>query len=176
MLIQDAGEVHLEGIAAIYNDAVLHSTAIWNDRTVDIAERSAWLADRTSAGFPVLVAVDEGDVVGYASYGPWRAFDGFRHTVEHSVYVRGDQRGKGLGRALMEALVSRARSSGVHVMVAAVERGNAGSIRLHEQLGFRHAGVVEQVGAKFGRWLDLAFLQLVLDDREAPPAAAPDIR
>lgn len=176
MRIQDADEAHLEGIAAIYNDAVLHSTAIWNDRTVDAANRSTWLADRVSAGFPVLVALDGVDVVGYASYGPWRAFDGFRHTVEHSVYVRGDQRGRGLGRGLMKALVERARSSGVHVMVAAVERGNAGSIRLHEQLGFTQAGVVEQVGAKFGRWLDLVFLQLVLDDRAAPPAAVPDIR
>ncbi len=176
MRIRDADEDHLEGIAGIYNDAVLHSTAIWNDRTVDVADRRVWLAGRVSAGFPVLVALDDGRVVGYASYGPWRAFDGFRHTVEHSVYVRADQRGRGLGRALMEALVERARSSGVHVMVAAVERGNVGSIRLHEQLGFAHAGVVEQVGAKFGRWLDLAFLQLVLDDRETPPDTVPDIR
>ncbi|GMA27492.1 GNAT family N-acetyltransferase [Arenivirga flava] len=176
MRIQDADEAHLGGIAAIYNDAVLHSTAIWNERTVDAADRAIWLADRTAAGFPVLVALDEHDVVGYASYGPWRAFDGFRHTVEHSVYVRGDQRGKGVGRALMKALIGRARTSGVHVMVAAVERGNVGSIRLHEQFGFTHAGVVEQVGAKFGRWLDLAFLQLVLDDRAAPPAAVSDIR
>ncbi len=176
MRIQDADEGHLEGIAGIYNDAVLHSTAIWNDRTVDAADRRAWLAGRVSAGFPVLVALDEGRVVGYASYGPWRAFDGFRHTVEHSVYVRGDQRGRGLGRALMAALVERARSSGVHVMVAAVERGNLASIRLHEQLGFAHAGVVEQAGAKFGRWLDLAFLQLVLDDREAPPDDRSNIR
>ncbi|MBN3751423.1 N-acetyltransferase [Paraburkholderia sp. Tr-20389] len=172
MQIRDAGPEHIEGITAIYNDAVAHTTAIWNDQTVDHANRTAWLADRQKAGYPVLVAVDEQDaVLGYASFGDWRAFDGYRHTVEHSVYVRGDQRGKGLGRSLMQALIGRAQSIGKHVMVAGIEANNAGSIRLHEQLGFEHVGHLKEVGMKFGTWLDLAFMQLKLDDRPTPDAA-----
>jgi len=169
--IRDADDRSAEAIAAIYNDAVLRTTAIWNDATVDAADRAAWIAGRRGAGFPVVVAVDEhGEVVGYASFGDWRAFDGYRCTVEHSVYVRGDQRGRGVGRALMLELIARARMLGKHAMVAGIDAGNEGSIRLHERLGFERVGLLPQVGMKFGRWLDLAFLQLVLDDRAQPPA------
>ncbi len=169
MQIRDARTRDLEAIAAIYNDAVANTTAIWNDVLVDVDNRAAWLADRTRQGYPVLVAVDDEDeVLGYASFGDWRAFDGYRHTVEHSVYIRGDQQGRGLGKTLMLALIERARSLGKHVMVAAVESGNVGSIRLHERLGFEETGRMSQVGTKFGRWLDLTFLQLVLDDRSTP--------
>lgn len=167
--IRDARGCDVAGITAIYNDAVARTTAIWNEVCVDEANRSAWLDGRRAAGHPVLVAdAGDGDVLGYASYGPWRAFDGYRHTVEHSVYVREDSRGRGVGRALMVALVDRARRSGLHVMVAAVEAGNTGSVRLHEQLGFARVGQLHQVGAKFGTWLDLTFLQLVLDGRATP--------
>ena len=169
MQIRDAGRGDIEGITAIYNDAVERTTAIWNDTTVDAANRAAWLADRERAGYPVLVAVDgSSSVLGYASFGDWRAWDGYRHTVEHSVYVRADQRGNGIGKALMLALIDRARTIGKHVMVAGIEAGNAGSIRLHERLGFEAVGHLKQVGTKFGTWLDLVFMQLTLDARTAP--------
>ncbi|AYF90931.1 N-acetyltransferase family protein [Pseudomonas sp. JS3066] len=162
--IRDAIEADLPGILAIYNDAVENTTAIWNETLVDLANRCAWLADRAAAGFPVLVAVNAaGDVLGYASYGTWRTIEGFRHTVEHSVYVHGDQRGQGLGPALMQALIERARKAGLHVMVAAIESENAASIRLHERLGFVTTGQMPQVGRKFERWLDLTFMQLILE-------------
>lgn len=169
MHIRDAGPGDADAIAAIYNDAVLNSTAIWNDVAVDAADRVEWMATKERAGHPVLVAVDVDAVVGYAAYGPWRPQDGFRHTVEHSVYVRNDQRGRGIGRALMTGLLARARSAGVHVMVAAIDARNSGSLRLHEALGFRATGTVPQVGAKFGEWLDLTFMAVVLDDRPQPP-------
>ena len=169
MLLRDARPSDAAGIAAIYNDAVANTTAIWNETTVDAANRVAWLADRQDAGYPVIVAVDDADeVIGYASYGPWRAFDGYRHTVEHSVYVRTDQRGGGIGERLLRALVDRARQAGLHVMIGAVEAGNAASVRLHEKVGFVATGTLREVGAKFGTWLDLVFLQLILDDRVAP--------
>lgn len=162
--IRDASEADLPGILAIYNAAVEHTTAIWNENLVDLANRRAWLAERSGAGFPVLVARDAaGEVVGYASYGAWRPHDGYKHTVEHSVYVRADQRGKGLGPQLMQALIERARSAGLHVMVGAIESENNASIRLHQRLGFAITGQMPQVGRKFGRWLDLTFMQLILE-------------
>ncbi|MFV3126224.1 GNAT family N-acetyltransferase [Niveispirillum sp. KHB5.9] len=170
MLIRDAVDDDAGAIAAIYNDAVANTTAIWNEVTVDAANRIAWMDDRRRLGYPVLVAVDEGDgaVIGYASFGDWRAFDGYRHTVEHSVYVRGDRRGGGIGRTLLVTLADRARALGKHVMVGAIEAGNVASIGLHESLGFQRTGLMPQVGMKFGRWLDLAFLQLILDERPNP--------
>jgi phosphinothricin acetyltransferase len=167
MQIRDAMPSDAEGIMTIYNHAVVHTTAIWNDTQVDAANRRQWMADRLALGCPVLVATDGQQVLGYASYGPWRAFDGYRHTVEHSVYVHPERHGQGLGKALMQALIARARNLHKHVMVAAIEAGNTASIRLHEQLGFEQTGHMPQVGTKFGRWLDLAFLQLRLDDGPA---------
>jgi L-amino acid N-acyltransferase len=166
-LITDASEADLPGILAIYNDAVEFTTAIWNETLVDLANRRAWLVERTAAGFPVLVARDAaGEVLGYASYGAWRPHDGYKHTVEHSVYVRADQRGQGLGPLLMQALIERARAADLHVMVAAIESENATSIRLHQRLGFVTTGQMPQVGRKFGRWLDLTFMQLILGAKE----------
>ena len=152
-------------IAEIYNHAVVHTTAIWNDITVDASNRAHWLIQRVSDGFPVLVAVNDDDcVLGYASYGPWRNFDGYRYTVENSVYVHENSHRMGAGRALMAALIAHARQAGLHVMVAAIEAGNQPSIALHTAFGFVETGRMPQVGCKFGRWLDLAFLQLTLGD------------
>lgn len=164
MQIRDAVPSDAEAIATIYNDAVLNTTAIWNDVVVDTENRTAWLTLRQGSGYPVLVAVDDaGEVVAYATFGDFRAFDGYRYTVEHSVYVRSDVRGGGLGEALMRELIERARAIGKHVMVAAIESSNAQSVRLHEKLGFVPGGTLTEVGTKFGRWLDLTFMQLTLD-------------
>jgi L-amino acid N-acyltransferase len=169
MLIRDATTDDIAGITAIYNDAVMHTTAIWNETAVDATNRAAWLAERQRQGYPVLVAVDEHDsVLGYASFGDWRAWDGYRHTVEHSVYVRRDRRGLGLGKALLAELIVRARAIGKHVMIAGIEARNETSIRLHRRLGFEQAGHLKEVGAKFGSWLDLIFLELLLDRRLLP--------
>ncbi|WP_058910131.1 GNAT family N-acetyltransferase [Entomohabitans teleogrylli] len=155
-------------IAEIYNHAVKNTTAVWNEKTVDAENRAVWLGQRQLAGYPVLVAQDGERIVGYASFGDWRAFDGYRHTVEHSVYVHPQSQGKGLGRTLMQHLIGEAQKLGKHVMIAAIESQNAASIKLHEQLGFRITGQMPQVGAKFGRWLDLTFMQLQLDSRSEP--------
>ncbi|KOF22658.1 acetyltransferase [Ensifer adhaerens] len=163
MLIRQAREDDLPVICDIYNDAVANTTAIWNETIVDVANRSAWLKARSDVGYPVLVAVsDHGDVAGYASFGDWRPFDGYRHTVEHSVYVHRSCRGGGIGRQLMVALIAAAERLDKHVMVAGIESENAASIRLHQQLGFTETGRMREVGTKFGRWLDLTFMQLVL--------------
>ncbi|MBK0003710.1 N-acetyltransferase family protein [Erwinia sp. S38] len=167
--IRTAVENDAAVITEIYNDAVQNTTAIWNEKTVDTGNRIQWIRDRQAAGFPVLVAVSEaGDTIGYASYGDWRPWDGYRHTVEHSVYVHKDARGHGAGLALMSALIEHAREQGKHVMVAGIESGNRASIALHKKLGFEQSGQLHEVGMKFGRWLDLTFMQLKLDTRERP--------
>lgn len=159
-IIRDASEADLAAIMEIYNDAVANTTAIWNETLVDLGNRQEWFRLRMSKGFPVLVAEVDGQVAGYASYGDWRAFEGFRHSVEHSVYIHSAHRGAGLGRQLMQALIGKAGERGIHVMIACVEAGNAASIRLHESLGFRNVGTFSEVGTKFGRWLDLTCLEL----------------
>ena len=159
MTIRYACKEDCAAIAEIYNHAVLHTAAIWNDKTVDTDNR-------------VLVSEENGVVTGYSSFGDWRAFDGFRHTVEHSVYVHPDHQGKGLGRSLLVALIKEARRLNKHVMVAGIEAQNQASLHLHETLGFVTTGQMPQVGTKFGRWLDLTFMQLQLDDRHDPDASA----
>lgn len=168
MQIREAQERNASAIAEIYNDAVINTTAIWNENTVDTANRIQWIASRQAAGFPVLVAVENQIVIGYASYGDWRPWDGYRHTVEHSVYVHKNGRGKGVGGMLMAALIERARVHGKHMMIAGIESENSASIALHKKLGFSDGGRLSQVGCKFGRWLDLTFLQLQLDVRPQP--------
>jgi L-amino acid N-acyltransferase len=166
--IRDAEEGDLSAILAIYNEAVLTTTAIWNDSVVDLANRCSWLAERRQQGYPVLVATHGRDVLGYASFGDFRAWHGYRHTVEHSVYVSQLHQRCGIGSALVEQLIDRARSLGKHTMVGGIEAGNEGSLALHDRLGFRVVGRLEQVGTKFGRWLDLVFVQRTLDTLTAP--------
>lgn len=159
MRIRDVRDDDLPEILAIHNDAVLTTTAIWNSTPVDLDDRRAWLAARRQAGYPVLVAERDGLVAGYASFGDWRAWEGYRFTVENSVYVRADQRGQGVGSTLLGPLIEAAAALGKHVMVAGIEAANEASIRLHRRHGFEQAGHFREVGEKFGRWLDLVFLQ-----------------
>lgn len=161
--IVDADEGSLAGVLAIYNHAVEHSTAIWNDAIVDFDNRLNWWRGRVEAGFPVLVSVADGEVLGYGSYGPFRAFDGYRHTIEHSVYVAAGARRRGVASAILTALENRARAAGLHVMLGGIAADNEASLRLHERLGFKETGRLPEVGRKFGRWLDLVFVQKVLD-------------
>jgi L-amino acid N-acyltransferase YncA len=162
MLIRQAVDADLDAILAIHNDAIANSTAIWTDDLVPRREREAWLATHTVAGDPVLVAIENDEVAGYATYAQWRAKWGYRHTVEDSVYLAPGHQGKGFGRALLTALIEQARAAGHHVMLADIESGNSASIRLHENLGFVEAGHLREIGTKFDRWLDLTILQLDL--------------
>ena len=168
LLIRDAMPADAGAIAAIYNDAVRHTTAILMEGEVDAANRAQWMEARQGIGYPVLVAEAGGRVLGYAAFGDWRPFDGFRGTVENSVYVAPEARGQGVAQALLAALIPRARACGKHVIVAAITAENTASLRLHEKLGFVETARMPQVGQKFGRWLDLVFLQLQLDPAPTP--------
>ena len=167
MIIRDATESDLQSILEIYNDAVINTDAIWNEKTVDMDNRRQWLKSHTEAALPVIVAVDDdGILCGYASLSEWRPFEGYRYTVENSVYVNKDKRGKGTGRILMKELIKRAEEMNMHVIVAGIEAENKASIKLHEQLGFKTAGKLDEVGIKHGRWLDLTFMVLLLKNED----------
>ncbi|MFC7308259.1 GNAT family N-acetyltransferase [Streptomyces monticola] len=156
-----AGPGDAEAVREIRNHAIEHSTALWTQTLQSPTEGAAWLGAHLERGSALVAEVD-GEVAGFAVYGPWRSYDGFRHTVENSVYVREGRHGLGIGSALLAALIDSARAAGHHVVVAGIEAENEGSIRLHERFGFQHAGTVREVGTKFGRWLDLTFMQLRL--------------
>jgi phosphinothricin acetyltransferase len=162
--IRTAQRSDLPQILAIYNEIIENSTAVYSLAPTTLEERTAWFATRERAGFPVLVAEGDGEVLGFSSFGEFRgAWPGYRYSVEHSVHVRADQRGRGVGRALLQALFPLGAAMGKHIMIGGIDAANAASIRLHEQLGFEKVAHFHEVGHKFGRWLDLVFMQRYLD-------------
>jgi L-amino acid N-acyltransferase YncA len=163
MVIRPATADDLPDILAIYNDVIATTTAVYRETPATLDDRQTWWRDRTAGGYPVLVAADgTADVVGFASFGDFRPWPGYRFTVEHSVHVHAGHRGRGVGQALMRPLMVEAARLGKHVMMAGVDAANPGSIRFHERLGFERVGHLREVGYKFGRWLDLVFLQASL--------------
>jgi L-amino acid N-acyltransferase len=165
MQIRDATDADLPGIVAIYNEVIATSTAIYSYEPVTLTERREWWRARVALGYPVLVAADSAAVFGFATFGDFRAWPGYRFTVEHSVHVRADCRGQGVGSQLLKALLPRAAACDKHIMIAGVDAANAASIRFHERLGFTQVGHLREVGYKFDRWLDLVFLQRQVGDR-----------
>ena len=161
--IRDAGVDDVPGILAIYNDVIATSTAVYREDPATIDDRRQWFDARLAQGYPILVAVDDSGIAGFASYGDFRSWPGYRFTVEHTVHIRAGQRGQGVGTRLMQALIERAVAQGKHVMVGGVDADNEASLRFHERLGFVRAARLQQVGFKFGRWLDLVFVQRILD-------------
>ncbi len=161
--IRAATPADLPGILEIHNDAIVTSTAIWDEVPVDLANRLDWYEQRVASGHPVLVAEIDGQIAGFASYGAFRERASYRHTVEDAVYVHRDHRRRGVARELMVPLLGHACDSpDVHVMLALIESSNTVSIELHEDLGFEMTGRLPEVGRKFDRWLDLTILRLVV--------------
>jgi L-amino acid N-acyltransferase YncA len=157
--ISAASSSDIPEITAIYNRVIETSTAVFSDRQVTEQDRLDWLETRRARGFPILVARDEGRTVAFASYGDFRAWPGYRFTVEHSVHVAESHRRRGLGRRLVEALVEHAGHAGLHVLVAGVDADNEASLALHEHLGFTRVAQLHEVAWKFDRWIDLVLLQ-----------------
>ncbi len=160
--IEAAAPADIPAIAGILNDAIVNTVAAWREAPMTEEEMATWFEGR-ERDYAVLVARGaDGAVLGYASYGAFRAYSGYRHTVEHSVYVRKDVRGQGIGTALLSRLVERARGQGLHVMVGGLEAGNEASLRLHVAQGFVETARMPEVGRKFERWLTLVFVQKLL--------------
>jgi L-amino acid N-acyltransferase len=163
---------HASQILDIFNDTILTSTALFDYKPRSPDSMIPWFKTKETNRFPVVGVEDPNNqLLGFASYGTFRTWPAYKYSVEHSVYVHKDHRGKGLGRLLMRALIEEAKNHDCHVLVGGIESANTGSIRLHESLGFTHAGTIRQAGYKFGRWLDLSLYQLILDTPANPSDA-----
>lgn len=168
-MVQCTHQKHAKSILDIFNEAIKNSTALYDYKPRTHESMVSWFEAKQKGKFPVIgVEGLDGTLLAFGSYGTFRAWPAYKYTVEHSVYVHKDHRGRGLGLQVMQALIAAARKNEVHAMVGGIDATNAGSIALHERLGFKHVGTLPQVGFKFGRWLDLAFYQLLLDTPADP--------
>lgn len=159
MQIRHARATDIPAITAILNHEVANAAAIWLETPVTEASRGAWLAERQAQGFPVLIAEDNNEILGFGSYGPFRPYEGFRNTVEHLVYVSPNARGQGAGRMLLTALIEDARQKDMKVIVGAVDSENETSLRLHHALGFIETGRMPRIGEKWGTRRTMVLLQ-----------------
>lgn len=167
-VIRKALETDLPGILGIYNDAILNTTALYTYEPMTLPMLQQWFADKTAKNLPIYVACIDDQVAGFASYGPFRPWPAYKYTVEHSIYVHKDHRRKGLAKKLLHILIDHATADDLHTIVAGIDSENQVSIELHRQFGFREVGQLAQVGYKFGRWLDLVFMEKILDNNLQP--------
>lgn len=157
-------ENHAVSVLDILNEAIVNSTALYDYNPRTIASMEMWFSVKAKHNFPIVGCVsDDGKLLGFASFGTFRAWPAYKYTVEHSVYIHKEHRGSGIGSSLMKRLIEIAREQQYHSLIGGVDVSNAASVALHEKLGFRLAGTLPQIGFKFGRWLDVAFYQLLLD-------------
>lgn len=163
-------ESHEPQILAILNHAILTSTALYDyhERTPEMM--ATWFANKRKGNYPVIGIMDDldGSLLGFGTYGPFRSFPGYKYTVEHSIYVRQDCQGRGLGKLLLQEVIQHAQAQDYHVLVGVIDSQNAASIALHQKFGFVHAGRIQQAGFKFKRWLDVDFYQLTLSTPAHP--------
>ncbi len=169
MDIRPCTEKQLAEILAIFNDAILNTTALYDYKTRTMETMYAWYDDKINNGYPVVGAFnDNGMLLGFATYGMFRVRPAYKYTVEHSVYVRADMRGKGIGKVLLKEIIRKAEGQNFHVMVGVIDASNEISLKLHENEGFVLTGIMKEVGYKFGQWLDAAFYQLILKTPSEP--------
>lgn len=168
VLVRAADEHDLPAILAIYNDAIANTTAIFHYQPHTLEMRREWFDQKRIAGQPIFVAIIGGDVVGFATYGPFRPWPAYKYTIEHSVYTAANARRRGVARGLVRAVLDHAQQCEYHAVIAGIVADNDASLRLHESLGFVEVAHFREVGFKFGRWLDLKFLQLILPTPRHP--------
>ena len=161
-MIRSATTSDIAALTAIYNDVIATTNAIYREDQVDVSERMAWFEDKRAHGYPVIVADQEGEVVGYGVFGSFRFGEGYNHTVEHSVHVAQSHRGQGIGKEILEYLMRLAREQNRKVMVAAIDSTNLASIKLHAGYGFQESARMPHIAQKHGKLLELVLMQLEL--------------
>lgn len=160
---------HAEAILAIFNDAILNSTALYDYKPRTMEIMAAWFQAKAKGKYPVIgIESDSGDLMGFGSYGTFRAWPAYKYSVEHSIYVDARFRGQGIGKRLLQEVIADAQGQGYHLLVGAIDAANSVSIRLHQTMGFTQCGTIREAGFKFGRWLDLVFYQLILSTPAEP--------
>jgi L-amino acid N-acyltransferase len=158
-----------EPILNIFNEAILNSTALYDYKPRTLENMATWFDLKNKGNFPVIgLLTAAGELMGFSSYGTFRGFAGYKYTVEHSVYVATKFRGQGVGKRLLQEVISAAQEQNYHVLVGVIDSANASSIALHKKFGFTHAGTIRQAGFKFNRWLDVDFYQLILPTPSVP--------
>jgi len=168
-MIQCEQNRHAGAILAIFNEAIVNSTALYDYKPRTMETMAAWFDAKTKGNYPVIgIENDSGELMGFGSYGTFRAWPAYKYSVEHSVYVDARFRGRGVGKRALQEVIAAAQRQDYHILVGGIDAANAVSIRLHESLGFSHCGTIRQAGFKFGRWLDLTFYQLILSTPSEP--------
>ena len=160
--IREAIQEDLPQLLTIYNDIILHTTAVYDYEPHTLEMRQAWFKTKHEQGFPVFVAEEDGKILGFSSIGPFRAWAAYKYSVENSVYVAAKVRGKGIGKLLIPPLIDASKKMGMHTIIAGIDASNEASLKLHKNFGFEEVAHFKEVGWKFERWLDLKFLQLVV--------------
>ena len=169
MIIAPCTFQHASEILAIFNEAIVNSTALYDYKPRTMAAMESWFAAKAKGAYPVIGAFDDdGSLAGFASFGPFRNWPAYKYSIEHSIYVHAAKRGRGVGRRLLGELIDAAKTQDFHMMVGGIDSTNAASIRLHRSFGFAHCATIKHAGFKFGRWLDLEFHQLILPTPLAP--------
>ncbi|WNC71928.1 N-acetyltransferase family protein [Thalassotalea psychrophila] len=162
-------ETHAAEILEILNQAIISSTALYDYKPRTIDTMANWFNEKSVNDFPVIAVLDANDkIMGFATYGTFRAWPAFKYSVEHSIYIHQEHQGKGLGKVLLTKIIEAAKQQQYHTIIGGIDITNTGSIALHEKLGFVHSGTIKEAGFKFGRWLDLGFYQLILHTPEHP--------
>lgn len=167
-MIREATPKDIMDILEIYNDAIVHTTAVYSYEPQTIENRKAWYEQKMNDGFPILVFELDNKVAGFATFGPFRPWPAYKYSIEHSIYVNKEYRKKGIGSSLLKEIISLAKEREYKTLIAGIDATNEKSIALHKNLGFVHSGTIEKAGFKFDRWLDLAFFQLELNGPENP--------
>ena len=160
--VRDAVENDLPAMLTIYNDVIVNTTAVYDYEPHTPEMRIAWFNTKKEQGFPVFVAEGDGKILGLSSIGPFRAWAAYKYSVENSIYVAANTRGKGIGKMLMPPIIEAAKALGMHTIIAGIDAANEVSLHLHKSFGFEEVAHFKQVGYKFDRWLDLKFLQLII--------------
>lgn len=160
--LRDATERDLSAILAILNYEIENTTAVYDESPKSENEIRRWFEEKGKMHFPIIVAEIDNVILGYGTYGIFRPWEAFRKSVEHSVYVSNKSRGKGIGKALLQALIKKAKAENYHTLIAGIDAENKSSLIFHEKMGFEKAGHLKEAGYKFDRWLDLVFMQLML--------------
>jgi phosphinothricin acetyltransferase len=168
-IVQCNFDNHAGAILDILNEAIENSTALYDYQARSMENMVTWFEAKRAGNFPVIgLESPAGELLGFASYGTFRAWPAYKYSVEHSIYIHKDYRDAGLGKVLLAEVIEAARRQGKHALIGGIDAANQGSIALHEKFGFKHVGTLPEVGFKFGRWLDLAFYQLTLETPMEP--------